>query len=167
MDIPQTSLRSGSVMLEFALTGIPLIFVIVSLVWMCLGVWQYHTLAEAVNFTARSAAVHGSGCAGQTCATTIDATARMLAARAIGIPAGQVNVTLTSSASTVSCDPLSSCYGNTAAWPSLSGNTSGTDVGITATYRFSSPISLWVPHEGTQQFSAVTLGANSRQAVVF
>ena len=167
MKMPRNSDRSGSVMLEFTLTAVPLIFVNVSLVWMCLGMWQYHTLAEAVNFTARIAAVHGAGCAGQTCATTADSTAKLLAARALGISAGQLNVTLTSSASTITCNPLSTCYGNTAAWPSLAGNTSGTDITITATYNFSSPISLWSPGEGVQQFNAVTLGANSKQAVAF
>jgi len=45
MKMPRNSDRSGSVMLEFTLTAVPLIFANVSLVWMCLGMWQYHTLA--------------------------------------------------------------------------------------------------------------------------
>lgn len=160
--------RSGSVMLEFALTGVPLIFVMVSLVWMCLGMWQYHTLAEAVNVTARAAAVHGAGCAGQTCATTVASITSLLAARAIGIPAGQLNVTLTSSASTVTCNPLTSCSSNSSAWPSLAGNTANTtNISVKATYQFSSAISLWTPDHGPSSFSAVTLGAQSTQPVVF
>ena len=154
-------------MLEFTLTAIPLLFVIISLGWMCMGMWQYHTLAEAVNATARSASVHGAGCAGQTCATTVGETAQTLAAAAIGIPAGQMNVTLTSAASTVTCNPLNSCNSSASAWPSLAGNTAvTTNISIKATYQFSTPISIWSPTQGLEQFSAVTLAANSTQAVV-
>jgi Flp pilus assembly protein TadG len=166
-------MRRGSAMLEFTLTGVPLLFVIVSLGWMSMGMWQYHTLAEAVNSTARAAAVHGAGCAGQACATTVAQTAQTLAGKAIGVPASAMNVTLTSSASTVTCNPLSSCYSNSAAWPSLAGNTAvTTDISITASYQFSSPISflsfisLSPPEVETKQFAAVTLAANSTQAVV-
>jgi hypothetical protein len=155
-------------MLEFTLTTVPMIFVLISVLWMCIGMWEYHTVTEAVNWTARSSAVHGAGCAGQTCATTVDTVARLLASRALGIPASMLNVTLTSSASTVTCNPLTNCYGNSAYWPSLAGNTAGsTDITIAATFVFASPISLWSPAHGDQSFSAVTLGANSRQAVVF
>lgn len=164
---PTTTIRRGSTMLEFTLTGVPLLFVIVSLASISLGMWQYHTLAEAVNATARSASVHGAGCAGQTCGTTVAQTAQTLAGNAIGIPASAMNVTLTSSASTVTCNPLSSCYSNSAAWPSLAGNAAiTTNVSIKASYQFSSPISMWAPRHGTQQFGTVTLAANSTQAVV-
>jgi hypothetical protein len=166
--MPPVRLKHGSVMLEFSMTALPLIFIMVSMVWMCMGMWQYHTMAEAVNSTTRAAVVHGAGCAARTCATTVDATSRALAAVAVGLPATALSVTLTSSASTVTCNPLSSCYGNSAAWPSLSGNTAGTtDISIQATYPFSAPISLWVPGGSVHLFNAVTLGARSRQAVVF
>jgi Flp pilus assembly protein TadG len=160
-------------MLEFALVSIPLIFAIISLVWVCIGMWQYHTLAEAVNATARYASVHGGGCAGQTCSTTVEQIAGTLAGRAIGIPAGSLNVTLTSSAGNYTCDPLSSCYTNANVWPSLSGNTSpgpssaGTDLAITATYRFISPISMWVPGGGVTTFGGITFGINSTQPVLY
>jgi len=155
-------------MIEFTMTAVPLVFVAISAVWICLGMWEYHTLTEAVNATARSASVHGAGCVGQTCATTVDTTARLLAAKAIGIPASILNVTLTSSASTVNCNPLSNCYGNSASWPTLSGNLAGsTDIAVSATLSFKSAISLWTPGHGDQGFNAVTLGANARQAVVF
>jgi Flp pilus assembly protein TadG len=163
-----TRVRTGSVMLEFALTGTPLLFVILSLVWMSIGMWQYHTLAEAVNVTARAASVHGAGCAGQTCATTVGSIASLLATRAVGLPSSQLNVTLTSSASTVTCNPLNSCTGNSSAWPSLAGNTAvTTNISVSATYPFSSPIPLWTPRGGTMLFHAVTLGAHSTQAVMF
>lgn len=165
--------RRGAVMVEFVLVSIPLIFAIISLVWMSIGMWQYHTLAEAVNATARYASVHGAGCAGQTCSTTVDQIATALAGRAIGIPAGSLNVTLTSPAQSYTCNPLTNCYTNSSAWPSLAGNTApggsgaGTDISITATYQFTSPISMWVPGAGVQTFNAVTFGANSTQPVLY
>jgi Flp pilus assembly protein TadG len=167
MSRPHSS-RRGTAMLEFALTTLPLLFVVISLWWVCFGMWQYHTLAESVNSVARTASVHGAGCAGQTCATTVQATAQMLAASAVGIPASQLNVTLTSAASTVTCNPLTSCYSNAANWPSLTGNTAlTTEISIVATYQFTSAISLWVPGHGTEKFGAVTLGANATEPVFY
>jgi Flp pilus assembly protein TadG len=167
------SSRRGSAMVDFALTVIPLMFVIISLTWMGIGMWQYHTLAEAVNETARYAALHGADCAGQTCSITLNEIATTLAGRAIGIPAHQISVTLTSAAQSYSSALLDSYYGNSTAWPSLAGNTaitgasSGTNISIKATYQFSSPISMWVPAYGQWQFSAVTLGASSTQPVLY
>ena len=159
--------RRGSALLEFSMTAIPLLFVIISLGWMAMGMWQYHTLAEAVNMTARIAAVHGAGCAGQTCATTVANMEALLASKAIGIPASSMNVTFTSSASTVTCNPLSSCNSNSATWPSLAGNVaSTTDISITATYQFSSAIGMWTTGHGGVTFNPVTLAAKSTQAVV-
>ncbi len=169
---PESS-RRGSTMLEFVLTAIPLMFAIVSLTWMGIGMWQYHTLEEAVSETARYAAFHGADCVGLACATTVEEIANTLAGRAVGIPAGQMNVTLTSAAQNYTCNPLSNCQSNGSAWPSLAGNTAvtassaGTNISISATFQFSTPISMWVPQNGVWQFSAVTLGANSTQPVLY
>jgi hypothetical protein len=161
-------------MVEFVLTAIPVLFVVISLTWMAIGMWQYHTLAEAVSETARFAALHGADCIGQTCATTVEEIANTLAARAIGIPASQLNVTLTSSVQNYNCNPLSNCQSNSNAWPTILGNNAvtaanpeGTNISISATYQFSTPISMWVPHNGVWQFSAITLGANSTQPVLY
>jgi Flp pilus assembly protein TadG len=168
-----TSSRRGLAMLEFTLHAIPLLFVIISLFWMSMGMWEYHTLAEAVNETARYAALHGADCVGQTCATTVEQIANTLAGRAVGIPPGQLNVTLTSVAQDYTCNPLTSCQSNSSAWPSLAGNTAvgdssaGTDISISAKYQFSSPISVWVPTYGSVRLGAVTLGANSTQPVIY
>jgi len=164
-----TSSRRGQAMLEFTLVALPFLFVIISLFWMSLGMWEYHTLAEAVNYTTRTASVHGAGCAGQTCATTVESTAQALAASAIGLPPGQLNVTLTSTASTVTCNPLTSCYSNSAAWPSLAGNStaSNASISIAATFQFSSAISVWIPGLGSEQFNPITLGAQAQEPIVF
>ena len=155
-------------MLEFALLTVPLLFIIISVFGMCLGMWQYHTLVEAVNYTARKASVHGAGCAGHTCATTVASTAQALAASALGISSSQLNVTLGSSASTVTCNPISSCYLNSNPWPSLAGNAAlTTQVSIVATYQFTSAISMWVPGQGALNFSSVTLGAKALAPMIY
>jgi hypothetical protein len=51
--------RLGSATLEFTLVGIPLIFVLISIVEMARGMWTYHSLAYAVKEGARYAVVHG------------------------------------------------------------------------------------------------------------
>lgn len=171
MPLPVTS-RRGSSMVEFVLTAIPLLFVSISLVWMAMGVWEYHTLVQAVSETARFAALHGADCAGQSCSTTVEQIANTLAGKSVGIPAGNMNVTLTSSAQNYTCNPLSNCQSNSSVWPSLAGNTAygagtGTNISIKATIQFTSPISLWVPKYGKTQFAGVTLGANSTQPVLY
>ena len=155
-------------MLEFTLVAVPLLFVIISTFWMGMGMWQYHTLTEAVNYTARESSVHGAGCAGQTCATTIGATAQTLAARAIGIPASQLNVTFSSAASSITCNPLTACTSGSSVWPSLAGNTASptTLITITATYQFSSAISLWYAGNSVH-FNPITLAANISEPIVF
>jgi len=160
--------RRGSTMLEFTLIGVPLICTLFSLFWMALGMWQYHTIAEAVNSTTRAASVHGKGCAGKTCATTVGSVARQIASNALGIPDSQMNVTLYSTATNnISCNPISNCYSNSAAFPSVSGNDTSSTVTISATYQFTPAISFWTPWGGGVTFHPVVLGANSSQPIVF
>jgi Flp pilus assembly protein TadG len=160
--------RRGSTMLEFTLIGVPLICTLFSLFWMAMGMWQYHTIAEAVNATARTASVHGAGCSGKTCGTTVASVARQIASSALGIPDSQMNVTLNSTATgDFSCNPVSDCYSNNSAFPSVSGNTAAATVTISATYQFSPAISFWTPWSGGMTFNPVVLGANSSQPIVF
>jgi Flp pilus assembly protein TadG len=165
------SSRRGQGMLEFTLVAVPFLFVIISLWWMGFGMWEYHTLSEAVNYTARSASAHGAGCISQTCATTVGSTAQALATNAIGIPASQLNATFTSTASNtpITCNPLSTCTSNSAAWPTLTGNSvaAGATITIAVTYQFSSAISLWIPGVGSKLFNPVTLGAQAQAPIVF
>ena len=153
-------------MLEFCLVGLPIIFITFSLIWMCFGMWEYQSMEAAVSYVTRSSSAHGSDCAGLGCATTVGNVATTLQ-QMIGVPDNQVNVTLTSSASTVTCNPLNTCYTNTNSWPSLAGNTPGTDITIKAQYTMNLLIGLWEPGRGFQQFSAVPLAAQARQVVVY
>src|SRR5215472_4752156 len=113
----------GNAIIEFTLAGIPVIFLIYSTVQLSIMMWNYHTLAYAVNEGAHYAAVRGQGCSqnGNTCGTTVGALARQIAAAAPGIPVDQVSVTLTTaSGASQSCAPLNDCYSNSASWPPAS-----------------------------------------------
>jgi Flp pilus assembly protein TadG len=52
--------QRGSARLEFALTGIPLIFIWISIVQMAIGMWRYHTIQYAVKTAGAYIVVHGS-----------------------------------------------------------------------------------------------------------
>ncbi len=159
-------------MVEFALCSVPLIFICISVFWVGMDMWEYHTLVAAVDEAARYASVHGADCAGKTCATRVEDVANVLANRAVGLPPGKINATLTSSAQTYTCDPLSNCQTNASTWPSLAANTpvtgtGGTDISISATFAVSEPKDIWVPGAGTVKFNGWTLGANSTQPVIY
>ena len=53
------SKRRGNSMIEFTLVGIPLMFVLISIVELSRGMWIYHTLAHAVKEGTRYTAVRG------------------------------------------------------------------------------------------------------------
>jgi len=168
----------GSALVEFTLVAIPLLFVVISIFEMSRGMWMYHTLESAVTEGANWAAVNGQNCGNNanlcTCplnaashGDSIDCVARVISAAALGIPADTTNfaVTLTSGASSVSCNPLSSCFDNPGVWSTS--NVVGTVVLVQGQVPFSSAIALFWPGAGSQQAAAVTLTASSSQIVQF
>jgi len=157
----------GNSLIEFTLAAIPLIFVLISTVEICRGMWDYHSLAQAVKMAARAASTKGAGCAGQGCAMNVDQVAHLVNAYALGMPAANLNVTLTSAAGSVTCNPLNSCYGNSATWPPSGGNTVGQTITIAGSYAFTSAIAMYAPGAGAMKFSGVTLTASSQQAIQF
>jgi Flp pilus assembly protein TadG len=159
--------RNGSALIEFTLVAIPLIFIQISIVEICRGMWDYHSLAQAVKVASRAAATRGAGCAGTACAMTVGQVATTISAYAVGMPASALNVTLTSGAGSVTCNPLSTCIGSSTVWPSVAGNTAGTDIVISGSYRFTSALVMFVPGRGSVQFSAVTFAVQSRQVLLF
>jgi Flp pilus assembly protein TadG len=159
--------RKGNALIEFTLVAVPLIFVMISVVEICRGMWDYHSLAQAVKVASRMAATRGAGCAGNGCAITVGQIATTISAYAVGMPASALNVTLTSNAGTVTCNPLSSCAGSSTVWPPTGGNSPGSDIVITGSYTFTSALAMFAPGTGGMQFSGVTLAAKSRQVVLF
>ncbi len=117
---------------------------------MGLAMWSYHTLAFAVGDAAHFASTKGIGCTytGNACGITVAAVAQRVATAGLGLVPGQLNVTLTSTAGNVSCNPVSSCYSNVTTWPPASPagtNKVGQPITVTAYY----PVTiLFLPTSG-------------------
>jgi Flp pilus assembly protein TadG len=165
-------LRRGSTLVEFTLAGIPLIFMMYATVQLSLAMWNYDTLAYAVKQGARYAALRGQGCTtnGNTCSVTVGQIAGQIESAAIGLPADQVNVTLTTASGQAQpCNPLNSCDSNTAVWPPAANNDNrpGKDVTISAQYLFPSALAMFWPSAGAVKFGAIALPAKSTQQILF
>jgi len=163
----------GNSIVEFTLAGIPVIFLIYSTIQLSTAMWNYHTLAHAVNEGAHYAAVRGQGCTtnGNSCGTTLGTLARQIASAAVGIPADQVSVTLTTASGQAStCAPLNSCYSSNAAWPPAANNDNvpGKNVTISAKYQFPSALAMFWPGTGaSSHFGTFTLPAMATQPILF
>jgi Flp pilus assembly protein TadG len=159
--------RRGNAIIEFTLVAIPLLFIQTSIVEICRAMWDYHSLAQAVKAAARQVSTRGAGCAGNGCAMTVGQIASTISGYALGMPSSNLNITLTSSAGTVNCNPLSSCNGNATTWPPAGGNAPGSDIIISGSYNFTSMLMMFAPGTNGMQFSGVTLTAKSRQMLLY
>jgi Flp pilus assembly protein TadG len=169
--------QRGSAILEFTLTGIPLMFMWISIMQMGIGMWQYHTMQYAVKVTGAYIAVHGSDCSatGNTCSIEIENAAQVLSNYLDGLPTASVYVTFSALesdhvtvASSVSCW-LNSCLTNTTSWPPSSHNTPGTDIQVQTEYRFNSALTMFVPAPsgGVVNFGPAWLPAFTQQTILF
>jgi Flp pilus assembly protein TadG len=157
--------RRGNAMLEFTLCSIPLLFTIASVVQMALGMWNYHTLNEAVKVTTRTASVRGADCASLSCAMTVGEITQMLETKGIGLLPASLNVTLTDANGAITCNPVSTCTSSSTTWPRSGGNSTGQVVSISANYPFNTAISMFAPGSGGNGFQALTFYAISQQVI--
>jgi Flp pilus assembly protein TadG len=164
--------QRGSAMLEFVLSGIPLIFIWIGIIQMAIGMWQYESLQYAAKTTGNYLAHHGSYyiAAGNT-AIKIQDAANVLSATAFGVPADQITVTWTAtpqvgSTTTVTC-LLSECKTNTTTWPPTAASFPGSVVTIRADYVYHSSLAMFIPGQGAVQFQAPNLPGYTRQVVLF
>jgi hypothetical protein len=157
-------------MLEFALAGIPAIFILISIVQMGIGMWQYHTLASAVQQTGRYIVVRGRGCVqnGNSCGVTVGTIAQQVATYAVGMPPQLLTVTLTPpSGGATSCAPLNSCFSNGTVWPPAPYNAPGMAFTITGQFTFHPAIGMVWPGTQASGFGSFVLGASSTQEIMF
>jgi Flp pilus assembly protein TadG len=163
--------KRGAVTLEFTLVGIPVIFTLISVAEMSRGMWIYHNETYAVSQGARYAVVHGLDCTqnGNTCTMTVGNIANVLANSGIGLLPSRWNVTLVSASGNndVTCNPLSSCLGNNTVWPPSPDNAQGANVAISATYPFTSALSMLFPGTKPVIFGTYNLPAYSKQVIQF
>lgn len=161
--------RRGNALIEFTLLGIPMIFILVSIVSMSIDAWAYQNLAWAVDQTARYATLHGTTCTenGNSCAINIGSMATYFINTASALDAGSVSVSFTDGSGTTTCNPVNSCKTSITTFPNSSYNSTGSDVKVAATYTLSNPIALFWPSGGSMASSNFTVGATSRQSIEF
>ena len=170
--------QRGSALVEFAFTGIPLIFVWISIVQMSLGMWHYHTLQYATKLAGEYASFHGANCVANGCGKQIKDIATVLATNAIGIPPSAVQCTFTAVKSDhtttcgtpVSCE-LDTCESNTTAWPPSGCNAvapSGNDITILTEFQFNPAMGMVGPGAGgVIKFSSAWFPGFTHQMILF
>ncbi len=160
----------GSAIVEMTLVGIPIIFVLISIFELARGMWAYDTLAYSVREATRYAIVHGQNCSvtPNSCAITVGLITSRLVDAGVGLPPAQLNVTLQSLTDNVVCNPVSTCLASGTTFPSAGANGIGNPITISATYSFTSAISMLWPGGGTPvAFAAVNLPASSTDYIQF
>lgn len=160
--------QRGSAVVEFAFTGIPLIFIWIGIFWMSFGMWRYHTLQYACKAAGAYLSTHGALYVNASHASIqVKDVAAVLAANAVGLPATEVTLTLTAKDSTKTCR-LDACKTDTTAWPPTSNNVVGTDITVKAAYTMSAAFAMWNPAVGATKFSnSYALTGYSHQQILF
>jgi Flp pilus assembly protein TadG len=159
----------GDALIEFVFLGIPVIFITLSIIEVSLAMWQFHSLAYTVAVAARYASTHGVGCTqnGNSCTITVGTIANLLSSQAPALSSSKLDATLSTNGVTTTCNPVSSCFSNSAQYPDSSNNAVGDDVKIVVTYPISNPLPMFWPGAGKTTSSVFTLGATSRQRILF
>ena len=131
--------------------------------------WQYHSMAYAVEVAARYAVTHGRTCGqnGNNCTTTLGTITTLLAAQAPALDTSLLSVTLYTHATTTTCSPITSCTGSTAQFPNTTDNAVNFDVKIVASYPVANPMPMFWPGSQASSGSTFNLSATSRQRIVF
>jgi len=157
--------EKGSVLVEFVLGGIPVILLTLSVLQVCLCMWYYHTIEMAAAEGSRYASTKGPGCHYTTssCAVTVAAVAARVASASAGLQPALLKVTLTSTAGSIICTPVTACYSNSVTWPPASAANDSV-IGVTTFY--STPVIL-APFSANWIINSVTLSANSQQKLIF
>lgn len=163
--------QRGSVMLEFVFAGIAAAALMITTVQVGVAMWNYHTLAYAVHETNRYVVVHGHDCYlySNGCAISVADVAQKFSSNAVGLPAGSLNLTLTSSSGTVQpCNPVSSCLtASSTAWPPFVDSLPTDASTISASYTFGSGIiGLWY-HTPGMRIGTVTITSSSKLPMIF
>jgi hypothetical protein len=161
--------RSGNAALEFVMTGIPLVFMIISIAELSRGMWIYDTLAHAVESTTRDMAVRGKNCSTYVsgCAQTIGSYSTLFSKWAVGLDPAQASVVFQSTSNTVTCSPLNSCFSSSTAWPPSGDNGANLDIWVTASMPFNSAIGMFIFGSTPVSFGKFTLSAKSHQQILF
>ena len=157
----------GQALLEFTLSAVPMIFLLISVEEMARGMWIYTTLAHAVKEGTRYSIVHGADCAiaDSSCQITLGQVATRIQQAGLGLDASQFNVVLQTSGSTHNCTPLRSCLSNSSTWPASPDNNVGLPITVSGTYPFSSALAMFIPQTGSVKFGSLTFSSASQEEI--
>ena len=161
--------EKGSTVVEFSLVGIPMLFLLVSIVEMARGMWTYHTLSHAVKEGTRFAMVHGENCttAPNNCTVTLGQVAQRIRQAGVALDANLLSLTFTTPAGSTTC-LLRDCLTRPQTWPPAAGNAFGADIEISGVYPFQSAIAMFWPGAGSGvRVGSVNLPAASREKIQF
>jgi len=166
--------RSGSALLEYVFVGIPSLFLTLSVFEVSLGMWQYHTMAEAAQIAARYVVTHGAACA---CAVTPANIATVVGNEAVGLSAANTNLTLKSASATITCTVQNcmnavsvTCAGAgcpTAVFPPAADAAAGNNITVILTYNITNPLLMYWPGGVQMSTGSYTLGAQSVQEILY
>lgn len=161
--------RKGQSLIEFTLVGIPLLFMVTTVVTVAIDMWQYDNLVFAAQSTARYVAMHGRSCIqdGTSCTLTVANVVSYFTSHAIALDANKAKVTLQSASSSTVCEPVSSCSASASQFPPAADNGVNFDVTVKVTYPITNPIGMFWPGSGTVRTSTFTLLGMSRQRILF
>lgn len=161
--------RTGSTMVEFIMTGIPLLFIIISVVEVSRGIWIYDTLAHAVESTTRDMAVRGYDCSNYVsgCQQNLGGYSQLFSKWATGLDPSQVAVVFQTVNHSTTCNPLNTCFNSATAWPPSGDNARNLDIWVSASMPFNSAISMLVFGSAPVPFGKFTLSAKSHQQILF
>ena len=159
--------RRGSTSLEFVLVGIPMIFVLISIFEIARGMWTYHTLAYALREGVRYAAMHGQGCATNSCAATIGTIASVIKTAGVGLDANTVQLTFTSATGSTSPDTIKNLLTNSTMWPPSASNTPGQLVTIYGRYQFRTFLAVFWTSTSQNGSGSFYLPASSTEPIQF
>jgi len=157
----------GGTLVEFALAGVPMIFVLISIFEMARGMWMYATIAYAVREGARFAIVKGDNCS--TCGVTVARVARQIRDAGVGLDPNAMTVNLIAAGNITPCAPLQSCIDNGGGtqWPPDAANGVGQTIAITATIPFRSALSMFWPGGSAMVFGPQTFTARAEERIQF
>jgi Flp pilus assembly protein TadG len=167
--------RAGNSVIEFTMVGIPLMFVLISIVEMSRGMWIYHTLAYAVKEGARYTIVRGQNYTALTGGTLkYQDVCSAIVAAGPGLIPKQLSLTFTSFSGTTGPYTADNCPPT--AWPPTGTNADGNiidaqpgeTIKISATYPFQSAISMFWPGKTKgMQVPTITFPAASSEVMQF
>lgn len=148
-----------------------MVFLFVSIFAMSVGMWNYHTMANAVTATTRALSVRGSeSVVNGRPALTVSDVAHLLAQNGIGLSPSLWNVTLVANANgapvTQACNPLNACFNNGTNWPPPGSNGPGTALRISGRYPIGLPGMFWTGAGGPRGHTH-SVGATAQEEIQF